>query len=250
MPRPGHRRRRPNPLGPLLRLGLAVLAFGLLVLLAGRAFLATLPSVGDAESRVATVLARHGGVAVTLPPPTRIAEATVAVEDHRFYVHHGLDSLGLLRAGWDLLTTGSPHGGATITEQLAQVLYEPNANSARAHLRKAGLAIKLEQRYSKAEILTMYLNSVYYGAGQWGIVQASRTYFGVAPVALTWAEASMLAGLPNAPSAYDPVHHYDLARQRQRLVLVAPVSDGALSPAVAAAIYAQPPPVVSGIRSA
>lgn len=218
-----------------------VLAF----LLAARAYLAVLPSVDDAEARVTALLAQHGGVAVALPPHSRIEEAAVAVEDHRFYRHHGLDSLGLIRAAWDLLTTGSPHGGATITEQLAEVLYGPKDNSAGAHLRKAGLAIKLEQRFTKDQILGMYLNAVYYGDGQWGIVQASHAYFNVASTALSWGEAAMLAGLPNAPSAYDPLHHYNLARQRQRLVLVALVANGTLSPAEASAVYNQPPPVVN-----
>ena len=92
----------------------------------------------------------------------------------------------------------------------------------------------------------MYLNSVYYGDGQWGIVQASHTFFGVAPTALSWGEASMLAGLPNAPSAYDPLHHYALARERQRLVLIALVNNGTLSRAAAAATYAQPPHLAAG----
>jgi membrane peptidoglycan carboxypeptidase len=223
-----------------------VLTFVLIVALAAGVYLASLPSVSDAGARVAALLAEHGGVAVATPLPTRVTEATIAVEDHRYYLHHGIDSLGLLRAGWYLITTGSPHGGATITEQLAQLLYEPNADSVRAHIRKAGLAIKLERRYSKTEILTMYLNAAYYGDGQWGVVQASRTYFGVSPDALSWAEASMVAGLPNAPSAYNPLQHYDLARQRQRLVLIALVDNGTLTPSTASAIFAQPPPLATG----
>ncbi|HEV7215000.1 MAG TPA: biosynthetic peptidoglycan transglycosylase, partial [Chloroflexota bacterium] len=194
---------------------LAVIAF-----LATELYLATLPSVAGAPARVQALLTQHGGLPVSTPP-TRVAAATVAVEDRRFYVHHGLDSLGLLRAGWDVVTTGSPHGGATITEQLAQALYVTTDDSLGSHLEKAGLAVKLEQRYSKQAILTMYLNAVYYGDGQWGIAQASHAYFGVAPTALSWGAASMLAGLPNAPSAYDPRHHYTLARERERLVLIA-----------------------------
>jgi membrane peptidoglycan carboxypeptidase len=232
----------------LARLLVILPALVLAAWLAGRAYLASLPSVGDAETRVAALLAAQGGVAAPMPPPSKVAQAAIAVEDHRFYRHHGIDSLGLLRAGWDLVTTGSPHGGATITEQLAQVLYEPNDNSARAHLKKAGLAIKLEQRYTKDQILSMYLNAVYYGDSQWGIVQASYTYFGVAPAALTWGEASMLAGLPNAPSAYNPLQHFDLARARQRLVLIALVNNGTLTQAAAAAIYAQPPLLATGAK--
>jgi membrane peptidoglycan carboxypeptidase len=245
---PGRPPRRSGRVGVLSRLVLALLTLVIVALLAARGFLMALPSVGDAEARVDARLAGHGGGAVAMPP-TRVAEAAVAVEDRRFYLHHGIDSLGLLRAGWDIVTTGSPQGGATITEQLAEMLYEPNDDSVRAHLRKAGLAIKLERQYSKTQILTMYLNTVYYGAGQWGIVQASRTFFGVAPDALSWGEATMLAGLPNAPSAYDPLHHYDLARQRQRLVLIALVRNGTLTQAAAAAIYAQPPVLAGGVRA-
>lgn len=227
------------------RLAATAVTLALVAVLSAIAYLASLPSVADAQTRVAALLAQHGGVPAATAP-IRVAEATVAVEDHRFYLHHGIDSLGLLRAAWDLATTGSPHGGATITEQLAQALYSANDNSVQAHLEKAGLALKLEQHYSKQEILTMYLNSVYYGDGQWGIVQASHTFFGVAPTALSWGEASMLAGLPNAPSAYDPLHHYALARERQRLVLIALVNNGTLSRAAAAATYAQPPHLAAG----
>lgn len=217
------------------------LAVASTTIVAGWAYLASLPTVAGAQARVAMLLAAHQGVAEAAPAPRRIAEAVVAVEDRRFYLHHGIDTVGLLRAGWYELTTGSPHGGATITEQLAQALYLPSDHGLASHLEKAGLAIKLERRYTKAQILAMYLNAVYYGDGQWGIVQASETYFGVAPSDLTWAEASMLAGLPNAPSAYDPLHHFALARQRERLVLIALAHTGVLTQAEAAAIDARPP---------
>lgn len=232
------------------RLTLFVLISGLTVVLVGRAYLTSLPSVGDAQARVAMLLAAHQGVDSGMPAPRRIAEAAVAVEDRRFYLHHGIDTLGLVRAGWYLITTGSPHGGATITEQLAQALYLPSDHGLASHLEKAGLALKLEQRFTKAQILAMYLNAVYYGDGQWGIVQASETYFGVAPNDLTWAQASLLAGLPNAPSAYDPLHHYALARRRQRLVLIALVNTGILSRAEAAAIDAQPPRLSASVPAA
>lgn len=225
-----------------MRRCLGLVATGaLLAVIAGLIFLATLPSVADAPARTDAILQAHHGVAADLSPDAKVAEAVVAVEDRRFYQHHGIDSLGLLRAGWDLLITGSPHGGATITEQLAQALYVPDDGSVGAELRKMGIAFKLEQRYSKARILAMYLNAIYFGDGQWGVAQASRAYFGSAPAALTWGEAALLAGLPNAPSAYDPTRHYALSRQRERLVLIALVRDGALTTAEADAIYANPP---------
>lgn len=214
-----------------------------LAVLAVLLFLATLPSAADAPARTAAILAAHHGVAANLSPDTKVAEAVVAVEDRRFYQHHGIDSLGLFRAGWYLLTSGSPHGGATITEQLAQALYVPDDGSVGAELRKMGMALKLEQRFGKAQILRMYLDAVYFGDGQWGVAQASRAYFGTTPAALTWGEAALLAGLPNAPTAYDPTRHYALSRQRERLVLIAMVRDGLLTGVEADAIYAQPPRV-------
>jgi penicillin-binding protein 1A len=218
---------------------LVVLAL-ILLLAAGTIFLSTLPGTGDAELRVARLLQTHQGRAVGLPVPVRVGEAVVAIEDERFYSHRGIDLVGLLRASYVDLTSGARQGGSTITQQLAKALYLPDDHAVGTKLKLLGLALKLEHRYSKAQILQMYLNVVYFGDGQWGIVQASRTYFGKDPGALDWAQASLLAGLPQAPSAYDPIHHFARARRRQRAVLDALVEGGILSPAVADAAYAEP----------
>jgi len=209
------------------------------MLAAGALFLAMLPNVGDAEARVATVLAAHGGTDTGMPPPRKVGQAIIAIEDRRFYQNHGIDVVSVVRAVWDVLTTGSPQGGATISQQLAKALYVPDDHTVGAKLRTAGVAVKLDLEYSKPQILEMYLNAIYFGDGQWGVAQASRAYFGRPPEDLDWAEASLLAGLPQAPSIYDPTRHFDLARQRQQDVLAAMVDTGVLSANEAHAAYAE-----------
>ena len=177
-------------------------------------FLVSLPDVGDAEARVARVLRAHGAKDPHVIPSSRLARAVVAVEDQRFYRHHGIDAIGVGRSLVRSITGSSgDSGGSTITQQLARQLY------GRGTLADLGLALKLEFRYSKPEILEMYLSVVYYGHGQWGADAASRAYFNKPPRQLDWAEASLLAGLLQAPSAYDPVEHFRRARARQREVL-------------------------------
>lgn len=211
----------------------------LLISISSTFYLTSLPSVDDAEARVAALLRLHHGADTGLPSPHKVGQAAVAVEDERFYAHHGIDSLGLVRATWTTLTSHSVEGGSTITQQLAKALYVNDDHTIRTKLPLLGMAVKLEERYSKAQILEMYLNAIYYGNGQWGIAQASQGYFGKAPMALDWAEASLLAGLPQAPSAYDPTRHFALARGRQRHVLDRLVSTGVLSRSQADAAYAE-----------
>ncbi|MHB8618345.1 MAG: transglycosylase domain-containing protein [Chloroflexota bacterium] len=196
--------------------------------------------MGDAEARVTGILRAHGGVDTGLPVPVRVGQAVVAIEDRRFYFNHGFDPISLVRAAWSELTTGKLGGGATLSQQLAKVLYVPNDHTVGRKLEVAALAVKLEMRYSKPRILEMYLNAIYYGDGQWGIAQASQAYFGKSPSALDWAQSSLLAGLPRAPSAYDPLRHFNLARRRQREVLAALVRAGTLARAQATAAYAEP----------
>lgn len=214
----------------------------LLGAMVGWAYLSSLPSVGDAEQRVAAILRAHHGVAVGPPPPQKVGQAIVAVEDQRFYSNHGIDMLSVLHFSWGYVTTGSTQqGGATITEQLAKVLYIRNPTTVQGKIEMMGMALKLDQRYSKAQILDMYLNAIYYGHQAYGIAQASQTYFHTTPDKLNWGQASMLAGLPQAPSAYDPFKRFDLARARQRHVLARLVATGVLSPTQAAQAWAQTP---------
>jgi membrane peptidoglycan carboxypeptidase len=161
----------------------------------------------------------------------------VAIEDERFYQHHGIDTIGLLRAAWDDLRAGSVvEGGSTLTAQLAKNTYLHNYDrTLPLKLEDLLLATKIESRYTKAQILEMYLNLVYFGQGAYGIGAASEHYFGVAPARLDAAQAALLAGMVRAPGLYNPWCHPDLARARQHDVLDHMVGAGYLTPAQARA---------------
>ncbi len=217
-------------------------AGALLAALVGWMYLRSLPSVAAAPQRVQAILSAHGGVAVTAPPPQKVAQAVVAVEDSRFYSNHGIDVLSMSHFAWGYLTTGATNqGGATISEQLVKLLYVRDKTTLAGKFEMVGLALKLNQRFTKPEILAMYLNAVYYGHQAYGIAQASSTYFHTTPKQLNWGQASMLAGLPQSPSGYDPFAHFALARERQAHVLSRLVATGVLTQAQAAAAYAETP---------
>jgi membrane peptidoglycan carboxypeptidase len=232
-----------SPVAPLRRRLARAVAVLLALCAAGAASVyVTLPGVGDAARRVDAGLRAHGGTPTGLPLPRRIAVAVVAVEDERYWRHGAIDPLALARAAVEgVAHPGRDSGGSTIAQQLAKVLYLRGANGAMATLKAVGLAFKLEHRWPKARILGFYLDSVYYGHGYWGIAAASRGYFGTTPARLTWGEASLLAGLPQAPSALDPVAHFAAARARQREVLHQLVANHDLTAAQAAAAYAHTP---------
>jgi membrane peptidoglycan carboxypeptidase len=172
--------------------------------------------------------------------PERLAEALIATEDSRFRSNPGVDPVSLLRAPLALVT-GEDQGGATLEQQLAKNLYEGGDNSgSREKFAEAVLALKLDRSSSKDEILRLYLDDGYYGHGFYGLTEATEGYFGVAPARLTEAQATLLAGLFQAPSAYDPLVHPDAARARQAHVLDRMVAVGALGRAQADAVAAQP----------
>jgi hypothetical protein len=236
----GGRIRRMSLRRRLLAAAIAMLVTIAVLAGAGFVFLLSLPGVGGAEAQVRAILAAHGGVAAPLPPPAKLGRAVVEVEDENFYANVALNILdGAGRAGLATLQTSGDPGGSTIGQQLAKRLY-PHGGGLGGTLEEIGIAVKLSLRYSKAQILNMYLNSVYYGNGYWGDVAAAHGYFGDSVRHLTWSEATLLAGLPQAPSAYDPFHHPALARQRQRHVLDQLVDNGFLSEGRAAAIFRQP----------
>ncbi|HEY7077536.1 MAG TPA: biosynthetic peptidoglycan transglycosylase [Solirubrobacteraceae bacterium] len=234
---------QPAPVAPLRRrVARAAAVLLALCVAAGASLYVTLPGVGDAARRVAAGLRAHGGTPTAVPPPRRIATAVVAVEDERYWHHGAIDPVAIARAAVEgVAHPGRDSGGSTIAQQLAKVLYLHGADDPVATLKAVGLAFKLEHRWPKARILAFYLDSVYFGHGHWGIAAASRGYFHTPPVRLSWGEASLLAGLPQAPSADDPVLHFAAARARQRDVLRQLVANHDLTRAQAAAAYAHTP---------
>jgi len=153
--------------------------------------------------------------------PDHLIKAFVAAEDSRFFEHSGLDLKGILRALWKNLQAGRiEQGGSTITQQVTRgLLLQTMERTFRRKVREAILAIQLERAFSKEHILYLYLNQIYLGAGAYGVEAASQTYFGKPAKDLNLAEAALLAGLPQAPSRFSPVHHLDRARLRQHYVL-------------------------------
>jgi membrane peptidoglycan carboxypeptidase len=217
------------------------LAASIVVLgIAGGIYLYSLPGVNDAEARARAILAAHAGTPGAMPPPARLREAVVAVEDENFYSNVAVDILdGAGRAALAVLQRSGDPGGSTIGQQLAKTLY-PHDSGLGGTLEEIGLAVKLSLHYSKDRIFNMYLNSVYYGHGYWGDVAAAHGYFGASPRRLSWGQASLLAGLPQAPTAYDPESHPKLARSRQLHVLDQLVDNGDLSQAQAGTASREP----------
>ena len=240
----------PRPQEPwwrrLLRLLLrAVAAFvALCVLLLGIAWVAT-PGVDDARQRVTAHLADHGAPALSGDVPGKVADALIATEDSRFRSNGGVDWRGVLRAPLGLVV-GQDLGGSTLEQQLAKNLYEDGENGPVEKAREVALAMKIDRAFSKDEILRMYLDDGYYGHGFYGLTDAAQGYFGVAPADLTWAQATVLAGLFQAPSAYDPLVHPDRAKARQAHVLDRLVAVGRLTRAQADDVAADDWGLVAG----
>jgi penicillin-binding protein 1A len=162
-----------------------------------------------------------GGAAVVLRElPDYVPKAFVAIEDRRFYSHHGVDPLGILRALMhDVLRRGNAQGGSTITQQLAKNLFLTQERTVSRKLQEVALAFWLEHRFNKSQILELYLNRVYFGSGAYGVEAAAQRYFGKSARQLTVAEAALLAGLVQSPSRLAPSHNPDGAERRARVVL-------------------------------
>lgn len=190
--------------------------------------------------------------------PAHIAQATIAIEDKHFYLHPGIDPLGIARA----FKSNFPHwrssqptpyglqGGSTITQQLIKNTLLSSDQTFNRKIKEALLAFWAERIYSKQEILQMYLNESPYGGPAWGIEAASQMYFGKKTVALTLAESSYLAGLPAAPTQFSPYGvHPEQGKKRQEKVLKRMVEDGYISPKEAEETLFQPltfqPPTAS-----
>jgi penicillin-binding protein 1A len=162
-----------------------------------------------------------GGAAVPLHElPDYVPKAFVAIEDRRFYSHHGVDPLGILRAlAADILRRGASQGGSTITQQLAKNLFLTQERTVSRKLQEMALALWLEHKFTKAQIIELYLNRVYFGSGAYGVEAAAQRYFGKSARQLTLAEAALLAGLVQSPSRLAPSHNPDGAERRARIVL-------------------------------
>ncbi len=152
--------------------------------------------------------------------PENLINAVIAVEDHRFYNHKGIDLISTTKALFtnikqkELVT-----GGSSITQQLAKNMYFSQEKTFSRKFAEIFIVSYLEENLKKEEILELYLNTIYYGNGYYGIGDASLGYFDKYPSELTFKEATILAGLPNAPSAYSLTEHQDLALKRQKQVL-------------------------------
>jgi len=158
-------------------------------------------------------------------------KAVLAAEDRNFYHHGAIDPLSTARAAWvDVTSHGLNQGGSTITQQLVKIQLLTPQKSVTRKVQEIVLAVALEQRYSKDQILEMYLNRVYFGHGAYGVGAAARTYFNKDAKDLTPAQAAFLAALIQAPSLYDPAVHFDLAQGRENYVLQGMIAINALTP--------------------
>ncbi len=224
------------------RLGLLKVPAALLLLSVGAAlgylWLGT-PSGSDLQVRVAALAA--GRPLRPSDVPLVLEHAVVAAEDERFYVHHGLDTLGTARAVWDDVTgLCACEGGSTITQQLAKLVYYPDQDRLTRKVPGMAVALKIELHYDKRQIIADYLSVVRMGYGLVGARPAACAYFGHGLADLTVAQAAELAGSVQAPSDYDPRYHPDLARDRRDYVLDRMVETGYLSPSQAAADKSHP----------
>jgi penicillin-binding protein 1A len=162
-----------------------------------------------------------GGAAVPIRElPQYVPNAFVAIEDRRFYSHHGVDPLGIARAlVADILRRGASQGGSTITQQLAKNLFLTQERTVSRKLQEIALALWLEHKYTKTQILELYLNRVYFGSGAYGVEGAAQRYFGKSARQLALPEAAMLAGLVQSPSRLAPNHNPDGAQRRAAVVI-------------------------------
>ena len=161
-----------------------------------------------------------------------VLDGTVATEDERFYYHNGVDLMGIGRAVLTNITGSGREGASTITQQLVRntvLLDEMNDITVERKVREMYIALKVEQEYTKDQILMMYINVINYGDGNYGIETAAEDYFGCTANELTLAQAAMLVGIPQSPNANNPRQHYDTALERSHLVLNRMLSNGKIS---------------------
>ncbi len=171
--------------------------------------------------------------------PPALPEAIIAVEDRRFWHHPGIDPLGMARALWVNLTAGRVvQGGSTLTQQVAKTLFLTNARTIGRKVQELFLTLWLERHFTKKEILEIYMNRVYLGSGAWGVDAAAKVYFGVSARRVTLAQSAVLAGLPRAPSRFNPRVNPQAAFARAKEVLAAMVANNTITDAEAQAAAA------------
>ena len=204
----------------------------------------TLPNISSFEAPEATLVYSADGVLLgrvfrenrTNVPlkeiPTNLRNATIAIEDRRFYEHSGVDMRGVARAVYaNLRGRRLTQGGSTITQQLARNVYLTQRRTIQRKIQEIFLAILIERNFSKDRILELYLNQVFYGSGAFGVQAASRVYFGKDVHELDLSECALLAGLPQQPSGKCPHHNLEAALERRDTVLAKMAEQGKISPA-------------------
>ncbi|PQA85795.1 transglycosylase domain-containing protein [Hyphococcus luteus] len=247
-------------------LALAVVSLGFLgvAFVLGLAFIAMAPRVPDGAdlwnvNRQAAIIvldrngeeiaargARYGEHVEPAELPDHLIKAILSTEDRRFYEHGGVDLRGMTRAMISNLKAGTVvEGGSTITQQLAKNLFLSPRQTYERKAREALLALWIEGHYTKDEILSLYLNRIYLGAGAYGVESAAQTYFGKSARDVTLAEAAMLAGLPKAPSTYAPTQNPQGAQRRAGQVLDNLLDIGAIEPFAAREARQNPPSIVT-----
>ncbi|MGP0090689.1 MAG: transglycosylase domain-containing protein [Xanthobacteraceae bacterium] len=202
----------------------------------------------DLNGRVLANRGEMGGASIPLKElPAYLPKAFIAIEDHRFFSHHGVDPVGVGRAVVaNLLHRGVAQGGSTITQQLAKNLFLSPERTMMRKLQEVVLALWLERHYSKAQILELYLNRVYFGSGAYGVEAAAQRYFGKSARQVTLAEAALLGGLVKSPSRLAPTRNFDGAQRRAEIVLTAMQDEGFVSGDMVKVAMANPPQVVHG----
>ncbi|MES2159373.1 MAG: PBP1A family penicillin-binding protein [Pseudomonadota bacterium] len=242
-----------------LKIGVAASVAGLIaVVIAVVVAMQSLPDYGSLKSspngQMIRVHAADGSVIVSLGPsfgrwldygqiPTVMVDAMVSTEDKRFYLHPGVDPVGMARAAWVALENRGKgrrwQGASTITQQVTRNIFLNNSYSWGRKVREMVLAMALERKFSKRQILELYLNKVYFGGGAYGIDAASRKFFGHSATTLDLPEAAIIAGLVKAPSSYSPTADAEAALGRAGVVLDLMRDNGVISAADRAAADVQ-----------
>jgi penicillin-binding protein 1A len=194
------------------------------------------------DGKPLAVRGEMGGAAVALKDlPPYLPRAFIAIEDRRFYHHYGIDPIGLIRAAIaDVLHRGVQQGGSTITQQLAKNLFLTQQRTLWRKMQEVVLALWIERKFSKNEILELYLNRVYFGSGAYGVEAAAQRYFGKPAREVKLAEAAMLAGLVKSPSRLAPSRNPDGAERRAQMVLAAMAAADFITETMAKSAMAQP----------